>query len=353
LNSLPDELLVTVASFLDVQSLMSLHGVDRRRQDLLRLDAAGWNVHCEQLWRSKTMVSNLARALYLKNLCRLAYLVSFADSQRQEITATELCESTWSFRFKESAGDMWTAQDPWHVGGDARRLVFLPDGRVLEAVEDEDHHHLLRHPFSNNTHHPNGFRVTWRFVSAPLMENENRSHGAYLRLSVAGRDMPTYVVRRHQPTWGFLLENCWGIFASFPLPRKKPVPATIDANFIWAGFMQAGFALRPQIESQELERIARSLGIKIDGDYDEDYPERPNKRRRTTEDLTMDASLPIHSLSQWREALLYNLGATQLPEGSHALEEFNRAWREALELFVSQQIRQHLSILFAPPLQFI
>jgi hypothetical protein len=298
------------------------------------------------------MVSNLARALFLQNLCRLAFLVSCADSHRQEITATELCDSTWSFRFKESAGDLWTAHDPWHLGGEARQLVFLPDGRVLERVEDGDHH-ILRHPFATNTHHPNGFRVTWRFVSAPLMENENRTQGAYLRLSVAGRDVPTYVVRRHQPNWGFLLENCWGIFASFPLPRKKPAPS-IDTNFSWAGFMQAGLLLRSSIESQELEHVARTLGIKINGDNDDDDDtERPHKRRRTTEDLTNDASLPIHSLSQWREALLYNLGATRLPEGSYALEHFNRAWREALELFVTQQIRQNPGILFAPPSHFL
>merc|ERR1711862_1035105 len=47
--------------------------------------------------------------------------------------------------------------------------------------------------------------------------------GSYIEFTVGGRDVPTYFVRR-SPTnnWGFVMESCWGVLASFDLPKRPP-----------------------------------------------------------------------------------------------------------------------------------
>ena len=82
---------------------------------------------------------------------------------------------------------------------------------------------------------PNRYSVA--FVSEP-MDMPNRPDGAYIRLTVGNRDVPTYVVRR-SPTgnWGFLLESCWGLYASFELPRNR---ASVGADNITIAWQQQG-----------------------------------------------------------------------------------------------------------------
>ena len=43
-----------------------------------------------------------------------------------------------------------------------------------------------------------------------------------MRITVGGRDVPTYVVRR-SPTgnWGFIMESCWGLYESFELATQR------------------------------------------------------------------------------------------------------------------------------------
>ena len=43
-----------------------------------------------------------------------------------------------------------------------------------------------------------------------------------------------------------------------------------------------------------------------------------------------DSALSVTTLSQWREALLYNAGAVSLPEDEGATAEFDRVWSQAL-----------------------
>jgi hypothetical protein len=186
-------------------------------------------------------------------------------------------KTIWSFRFKESAGQSWTRFDPWHNHtGQARRMVFLPDGRVAQVVDDPnllgitDHHDAplrLCQPFTDaddnagnedmddddedgyvEDNAPSGLDIRWRLVTQPIDLpprgiNQSESAGddgiAYIRLTVAGRDVPTYIVHR-SPTgnWGFLMENCWGVFASFPLPCKAKY--TAPEPFMSDGMPTAG-----------------------------------------------------------------------------------------------------------------
>ena len=38
---------------------------------------------------------------------------------------------------------------------------------------------------------------------------------------LAGRVAPYYRLKRHSRTWGFILENCWVVYTSWPMPLKE------------------------------------------------------------------------------------------------------------------------------------
>ena len=162
--------------------------------------------------------------------------------------------------------------------------------------------------------------MKWRFVLEP-MDLPLGPRGAYLRLQVGGRDVPTYVVRR-SPTnnWGFIMENCWGLFASFPIPWQQQ------------SHRPARFRLR-----RTSEGIGRWLNVNdIESDSDEDGTEEILQEGDVELDhgsnssyalLLDDASLTITNRQQWREALLYNYGAVSLPEGENAVSQFDRIFQ--------------------------
>jgi hypothetical protein len=260
---------------------------------------AGWFHHCQQLWSQKLHVSPEAKLLVAANNlspcpAREAYIASCMDALRNDITDDELCYDSqgtiWSFRFKESAGEAWTTFDPWYTGEEPRRMIFLRDGRVFQIADNDE----LQLPFSDAVD-ARGLEVRWRKVTTPLIDGETRSDAVYIRLQVAGRDIPTYVVRRHRSNWGFLLENCWGIFASFQLPRKQRFAAP--------------------------SRYPNNAELST----------RPTKRLKLNEDVDLlsDSTLAVTSRLQWREALLYNLGTIDLPDGPDAVAIFNQAWQAA------------------------
>ena len=43
-----------------------------------------------------------------------------------------------------------------------------------------------------------------------------------------GRETPTKVVARH-PNWGFIMDGCWSVACSFPLPPRGEDPSLEDA----------------------------------------------------------------------------------------------------------------------------
>ncbi|EED89818.1 hypothetical protein THAPSDRAFT_269495 [Thalassiosira pseudonana CCMP1335] len=172
-----------------------------------------------------------------------AYKFSVLDAKhRQEVTLNDLCFDAdhnksgivWSFRFKESAGSDWTSWDPWWNGRTARKLVFLRNGTILQLnPTGRSRPHTIRNNtplydvFSERTVHRNGadiipprIEMKWRFVHRPL-DLPARPEGAYIRITVGGRDVPTYVVRRSpNGNWGFVLESCWGVYASYELASR-------------------------------------------------------------------------------------------------------------------------------------
>ena len=76
------------------------------------------------------------------------------------------------------------------------------------------------------------------------------------------------------------------------------------------------------------------LGLDDYGDADDAVDisrRRPAKRRkRTHDDLSDDLGFHISGRQQWREALLYNIGAARIPQGPQSTESFRLVWQQAI-----------------------
>ncbi len=300
-----------------------------------------------------------------------AYRISILDAEnRDHLTPEELIfdpetgtGTIWSFRFKEAAGIDWTSADPWYNHQPCRKMVFLEDGsvkmyiptssisqrkeeKINETQMDTSIHndemdldeeqppdteasntrsrpslveprYDVTHPEADN----NGGNLrdppapmTWRFVNEPL-DFPDRPVGSYIRFSVFGREVPTYVCRRSpNDNWGFVMESCWGVYASFELPLR---PKDVDGSNVRRRRRQR--RLRRSLNLQ----LGREIHFQVevdDSSDDEDY-EPPSG----DDSLIYDDYFNVTTELQWREAFLYNnFALPTLPEGSEALADFRR-----------------------------
>ena len=350
---LPADALCHVFRFLDVASLCHVRTCSTELCDAVSKDNSGWIERCKRLWSRKANVCSAARDLLTQSnmmsknndasseMCAAmeAYTFAITDAAtRSEISMEELCFDeassgneavVWSFRFKESAGRDWTSWDPWWNGQDARKLVFLRDGTVLQAYPHGVGQSVttcngiqLFDVFSERTAQRDGVEVPariqmkWRFVNHSL-DLPTRPNGAYVRITVEGRDVPTYVVRRsHNGNWGFILESCWGIYASYELAPQV--------------FPSSTFGRR------SIRRTRNGGWVDVEDSDGEDDRAMQNERmrnvRRRIALFEEESTMTQNAYSQWREALLYNTGAVILPEryGSEMIEIQN-AWRSSME----------------------
>ncbi|KAI2512405.1 Ubiquitination target receptor [Fragilaria crotonensis] len=321
LGVLPDDLASYVLSFLEVGSLCEVCLVSRQARILAAREDAGWRMHCRHLWSRKTFVLREARDLLKSGKAMNAYKLSIHDSNsREEIRPEELCfdaEGTiWGFRFKESAGSIWTSLDPWWTGGNPRKMVFLRDGTVKQIVQSHDLSQFALYPPFHDVDHGasrplQDHGMTWRFVERP-MDLPERARGSYIRITVDGREVPTYVVRRSQTgDWGFVMESCWGVYSMTPLT---------SLNVLASQNRRIGGPRMRLRRTQDGARWMNVDGIETDSE-DEEIDEQMRQ--------SVDANFTISTRGQWREALLYNFGATSLPEGEHAKAEFDRVWSQS------------------------
>lgn len=219
INGLPDDLLAHLASFLNVGSLKQARLVNRKFNGVLSQDESGWRNHCERLWSQRLHVTSCMRQDMELLPAKDAYRLSCADARlRHSVRSDDLVfdpskpdESTvWSFRFKQVAGAEWTNTDPWYAGRDARQLVFLADGSVRQLVYNNkllSRDFTLQPPFFDAQNLSGGLHIRWRFVTQPI-DLPKKESGAYVRLTIAGRDVPTYIVHRSPlGNWGFLMEK--------------------------------------------------------------------------------------------------------------------------------------------------
>lgn len=69
-----------------------------------------WQAARDRLWEGKVFIPGSSRSLRAKE----GYLASLQDSKRTWLLMEELISFSWWFRFKQQAGEAWTAQDPWY-----------------------------------------------------------------------------------------------------------------------------------------------------------------------------------------------------------------------------------------------
>jgi hypothetical protein len=317
---LTDDVIFKILNFLSPHDLVHRLGmVNRHYLALSRDNAAGWNIYFSNLTSTKLHV---AVADPLSNF-RTAYRQAIVDSRRPFITTQELCYdlathqgTIWSFRFKESAGTDWTSVDPWYLGQPCRKMVFLSTGTMLNAIlPSSSGWHVSPNETIQLVEPP--LRMTWRFLTRP-MDLPTRPMGSYIRIQVGGRDVPTYATSR-SPTgnWGFVLESCWGIYASFELPKR--IAPTNEVN--------------PDTATAVLRRVSDGsvVWVQRDDGTDEENASIGGvswpPRAMVPSDM-QDETMTLTNEIQWREAFLYNVGARVLPEGDEATDEFDRFWRD-------------------------
>mmetsp|Transcript_9530 Transcript_9530/g.18324 ORF Transcript_9530/g.18324 Transcript_9530/m.18324 type:complete len:453 (+) Transcript_9530:234-1592(+) len=323
---LPDDLLAYMATFLNVGSLKQARTVNRKFHRILSQDKAGWKDHLQRLWSRRLHVRHHHHHPLEATPAIEAYRASCQDARlRHAVHLTELLfdpqnsniGTIWSFRFKQVAGNEWTSGDPWHRGLDARQLVFLANGSVRQLVwhnhdDDTPPTYTLHTAFYDAPSLMNGgLEIRWRFVHQPI-DMPKKESGAYVRLTIAGRDVPTYIVHRSPVgDWSWIMENCWGVFASSPLPHRVLPPS------------QPPVVVPRMRLRRDRQGGARWLDVSgVESDDEDDGLPPQNKQG-----LLQDSNLQVTCRWQWREALLYNLGASVLPDGPNATADFDRAWQ--------------------------
>jgi hypothetical protein len=172
--------------------------------------------------------------------------------------------------------------------------------------------------------------MTWRFITDPL-DLPSRPVGSYIRLTVGGRDVPTYCCRR-SPTgnWGFVLESCWGVCASFELPpRPRATQRGRRRRRLRRAHNLAGQEIYLQVEvddsSEDDELVTLSAANEAPRSIQNDWG-----GVRQEDLLVTESSFNVTISLQWREAFLYNVGEDTLPEGPNAIREFQRVYENTM-----------------------
>jgi hypothetical protein len=186
-----------------------------------------WENLCEKLWSDKVYIPK--KFINMKpNAAKLAYIGSLHDSKRGYVTVDELCSFEWQFRFKEAAGSAWTENDPYWQGKPPSVTHFFPDGTMKRDT-------IVRAP---------DFKFTWRFVDSS--SGKKGEPGSFIRIN----NFPTYCVSRVQRNWGFIMQSCWALSASFPLPPLNCTDNDLDDAH-----------LDVTTETQQAEAFAYNTGL--------------------------------------------------------------------------------------------
>ena len=112
--------------FVPLSALQFLDGADIARCGAANrflhkaaVDEEVWRGVRDRLWEGKVFVPASSRAMRAKE----GYLDSLRDSTRTWLEPEELTSFCWWFRFKQQAGEAWTAQDPWYHNKKVRAWV--------------------------------------------------------------------------------------------------------------------------------------------------------------------------------------------------------------------------------------
>ena len=179
-----DELVTNILSHLDhPRSLVICSEVCKHWRVLIWQDVP-WRKFCDGLWKDKAHIPREYRAMRESGRSREAFAQSLLDGKRLAITADELVDTVFYFRFKRSAGSYWTDKDPFWTANQPMRISFGRDGSVSGFPWDV-------------------LQMRWHFVDQAGHPCEGS--GEYMRVAVNGRCVPTYKISRHS-NWGFIMQ---------------------------------------------------------------------------------------------------------------------------------------------------
>lgn len=240
-------------------------------------DNSFWSLLCRRLWHAKLVPQRFVNLLK-SGKARDAYRFSLTDSCRSKLASRELTQLTWHFRFKATAGEAWTASDPWWGGSPARTGRFRPNGTFQIGPT----------------------RLKWRFARLPpeerraldtvaasargeaLLDGELpvRTFGSRAVVAcINGQEVPVYVVRRHPGTWGWIMESCWVLWTSWPMPLRgsscptalelddEKLPVTFVAQEMQAMSFNMGFGGSGPVSGDERDEAASSGSDAEDAAY--------------------------------------------------------------------------------------
>lgn len=159
---------------------------------------------------------------------------------------------------KKTSGHHWTSNDPYWQGRPPNKTVYFADGTfVFQSTPG------FEHPLVNPADEPPDMR--WRWAKGSC--GRSGPPGAFLRASIDGREFPTMVVSRHAANWGWVMNNCWAVSTSFPLPppgedpdlEDDALPVTVSAQSEEAMCFNLGVPRLPETGSGAADRDVLSL----------------------------------------------------------------------------------------------
>lgn len=198
----------TIAAQLSWRELLCLGRVNHFYRQICASEDL-WELQCSTVWADKVFVPAACRQLVSTGQHRKAFSDAIQDSERTWITAEELCTLEWHGRMKRAAGDHFTDTDPWWTGtGSKPASRFHMDGTTTRLGASS--------PGEPGIPTQSG---EWRFVRSTC--GRTGPIGSFVRMKhrTLGRETPTKIVSRHS-NWGWVLDGCWSMSASFPLPRQ-------------------------------------------------------------------------------------------------------------------------------------
>mmetsp|Transcript_148482 Transcript_148482/g.262153 ORF Transcript_148482/g.262153 Transcript_148482/m.262153 type:complete len:281 (+) Transcript_148482:62-904(+) len=179
-----------------------------------------WQHLCRESWKGKQVLRRF-KALCMTGNAQEALRQSLADSHRTRITKAELLSIAWSARLKAAADHSWRLVDPWWQGDAATRIHFEPDGfaRIASGALIDPGHSSFRWRFKSlSQSQTQTLNSTSRVMDH--LDRFSRFSARGVQAESGGRQLPMYVLRRHKQTWGWVMESCWFVWSSWPMPLR-------------------------------------------------------------------------------------------------------------------------------------
>jgi len=186
METLTNDLFHCIANFLKDKEVIASKTVCIQWKSLLDSDTI-WKPRVERLWENKVFIPEHSQQLKNAKQYRRAFETSVIDATRNSITEEELTKLGWHFRFKHTAGAHWTHDDDYWRTGKAVEVKFCPDGTMVRDLYD--------------------MQFRW----------QRAVDGKSVRVN----GFPAYLVWRHPKNWGFVMESCWVLYTSFPMPKQE------------------------------------------------------------------------------------------------------------------------------------